>query len=40
MSRAICFDETAEAKRILKAGINSTSLYAKRELRTAAQYLN
>lgn len=39
MSRAVCFDRAAEAKRILKGGISSTSNYARSELRTAAWYL-
>lgn len=39
MSRTICFDRAAEAKRILKDGISSTSNYARSELRTAAWYL-
>lgn len=35
----ICFDRTAEAKRILKNGIGSTSVRARNELWTAAWYL-
>lgn len=39
MRKAICFDKTAEAKRILKDGIRATSAHARIELRTAAWYL-
>ena len=39
MSKTICFDRTAEAKRILKSGISATSAHARSELRTAAWYL-
>lgn len=39
MSKTICFDRTAEAKRVLKNGISATSAHARSELRTAAWYL-
>ncbi len=39
MSSTICFDRVADAKRILKAGISSTSVRARGELWIAAWYL-
>lgn len=39
MSNAICFDRVAKAKSILKAGIGSTDVNARSDLRTAAWYL-
>lgn len=39
MSSTICFDRAADAKRILKSGISSTSVRARGELWTAAWYL-
>lgn len=39
MNNVICFDRVAEAKSVLKSGVDSTSIRARSELKTAAWYL-